>query len=123
MSIFGHALRLVLLALGIHPAVLTAAIVSANFEDGNGTSSVDQIPGLAGGGWTGPWSAGNLSASNLSFDAATTPPLRTGSGGHLRAVITGVNADSGLGRAFDLTTAGTGLDATKPATIRFSFRI
>ncbi len=102
---------------------LSGATISANFTGGNGTSTFDQVPGIAGSGWSGNWTNGNLAAANISFSAAASPELTAGGGNHLKATITGVNTDSGVGRSFIVNSGTAGVDGTKPVTITFDFRL
>lgn len=115
--------RLIFATTLIAVAQVRAATITADFEGGAGTSTPDQVPGIAGSGWTGPWTHGNLAASNISFTAENNPLLSSGAGRHLRATVSAVNADSGVGRSFNISTWPTGIDPTKPVTIRFSFRL
>lgn len=118
-----HHPRLILGATLIVAAQLRAATITADFEGGAGTSAPDQVPGMSGAGWTGPWTNGNLAASGIALAAGDTPPLADGAAGHLHATITGFNADSGVGRSFNTAAAPTGIDPAKPVTVRFSFRL
>lgn len=100
-----------------------AGLINADFTGGNGTASSDQVPGMAGSGWSGPWTSGNLPAANISFAATASPELSAGAGTHLRAEVTAVNAGASVGRVFVNTNGTTGVDGTKPVTIRFDFRL
>lgn len=75
-----------LLVLAVIP---TAAfgIDPLNFDNGTGTSSVDAFPGVAGGGWTTPWSLspGLTGAPQVLADA----PLTAGGGNYLSVDLTG----------------------------------
>jgi hypothetical protein len=112
-----------LLAFGCVVTSAGAGTITAHFEGGAGTSATDQVPGVAGSGWTGPWSTGTLSSTNTAFTAASTSPLTTSGGQYLRAVITATNTDSGVGRPFTNNNGTTGVDGTKPVTISFDFRL
>ena len=102
---------------------LSAGVITADFTAGTGTAAADQVPGIAGSGWSCPWSAGNLPAANISFAAADSPELFAGGGPHLCAAVTAVNAGASVGRAFVNTNGSVGVDGTKPVTLRFDFRL
>lgn len=102
---------------------LMAATITADFGGGAGNLTADQVPGTAGAGWTGPWTNGNLAASNITATSAETPEMAPGAGSHLRASVLAVNTDSGIGRSFNTASWPAGIDPTKPVTIRFSFRL
>lgn len=103
-------------------ASVVAGQVSANFDQGTGTSSVDQYPGIAGNGWSGAWTSGNLAAGGVAASLQTVPPLGSG-GNHLRVSLASTNSDAGIGRAFDNTNGTSGVDGTKPVTFEFNVRL
>lgn len=110
------------LLLGGLSSLLPAGQVVANFDDGAGTASPDQHPGIAGSGWRGGWTSGALSAGGITTAIRSTPPLGSG-GNHLRVEITSTNADAGIGRAFVNDNGTNGVDGTKPVTFGFSLRL
>ena len=77
--------------------VATASVTVLDFTDGNGTSSVDQYEGIAGGGWSSDWSVLKNSASSGSTAGSTgvtaTDPLYSGGGNYLKA---GFSTPAGL---------------------------
>jgi hypothetical protein len=101
---------------------LSAGVVTADFDGGAGTASADQYPGIAGGGWSGPWSTGALPAGGISAAIESTPPLGAG-GNHLRVAVESSNADVGIGRSFINGNGTSGVDGTKPVTFGFSVRL
>ncbi len=115
--------RLILATALIAAAQVRGASITADFEGGAGTAAPDQLPGMSGAGWTGPWTSGNLASNNVTLTNTDTAPLATGAGRYLRTAITAVNADSGVGRSFNTSAPPTGIDPTKPVTVRFSFRL
>lgn len=75
----------------------TASVTVLDFSNGNGTSSVDQYEGIAGGGWSSGWSALQNSASSGSTAGSTgvtdTNPLYAGGDNYLKA---GFSTPAGL---------------------------
>ena len=101
---------------------LSAGLVTAGFGDGAGTASVDQYPGIAGSGWSGAWTTGNLPSGGITADLQSTPPIGTG-GNHLRMAVSSTNADVGIGRAFVNSNGTSGVDGTKTVTFKFDVRL
>lgn len=97
-------------------------LIRADFTDGAGTALPDQYPGLAGNGWSGPWSTGNLSSTGVTAEYRDSSPLGTG-GGYLHVAAAATNTDVGMGRAFINNNGTTGVDSTKPVTFSFSIRL
>lgn len=108
--------------LGGIPLTLSAGTVAAGFDGGAGTSTVDQYPGIAGSGWSGAWTTGNLSAGGITSSVETTPQLGTG-GHHLRVALASTGSDVGIGRAFINGNGTSGVDGTKPVTFEFDVRL
>ncbi len=115
---FLHALAALLFA-----GRAAAGVIAADMEGGAGTGAPDQVPGIAGAGWTGAWTNGNLAVSNIAFAAADTPSLTPNSGRFLSATVAAVNADAGLGRQFNTSSATLGVDGKKAVAIKFDFRL
>jgi hypothetical protein len=120
-SILARSLFVVSL-LGGMPSALSGGVVAANFDDGAGTSSPDQYPGIAGSGWSGAWTTGNLSSGGITAAIETTPPLGSG-GNHLRVALASTSSDAGIGRAFENGNGTSGVDGTKPVTFEFDVRL
>ncbi len=114
---------LIAAALGWLPSYASGGTIGAGFAGGNGTASADQVPGVAGAGWSGPWTNGNLPAANISFGAASASPLSTDGGNYLRATVAVANANCGVGRLFTNTSSTTGVDGTRPVTVAFDLRL
>ena len=81
--------------LPVSSAAVSHAAIIANFTDGEGTSFVDQHPGIPGSGWANAWSAGTSSASQVRA-AINTSPLN-GGGNYLNVDAT-VSAATGVAR-------------------------
>ena len=103
-------------------APLSAGLVTADFDDGAGTTTVDQYPGIAGSGWSGAWTTGALPAGGITAALQTTPPLGAG-GNHLRVALASTNSDCGIGRTFVNGNGTSGVDGTKPVTFEFNVRL
>ncbi len=71
------------------PGVTSAAIV-ANFDGGAGNTQVDQYVGIAGNGWTSPWSTNN---ADMTVTVSNTTPLNSG-GNYVTATTTNASARS-----------------------------
>ena len=48
------------------PIRTASARWQGNLTEGSGTASVDQYPGIAGSGWSGAWSTGNLAVGGIT---------------------------------------------------------
>ena len=119
------------------PVVATAETVTADFDDGNGTSAVDAYMGMEGDGWAGPWQE---LRSKLSNEPQTNIVVRTssetsgtydddyaelvpGSGNYLY-----MDAHMNENAVCSLTVARdfggeSGIDRTRPYSIEFLYRV
>ncbi len=104
-------------------ATTSAGVIRADFPDGGGTALPDQVPGIAGNGWTGSWSTGNLSSSGIAAEFRDSSPLTPTSAGYLHVSAVTTNADVGYGRNFIATNGTSGVDGTKPVRFEFSLRL
>lgn len=104
---------------------IASAQITANFTDGNGTSSVDQYTGIAGNGWSSAWytvgPSGNSTSTTITAGVTNTTPLN-GGGNYLSVTNTpGANGQGdGVGR--DISSAN-GVNLASPYTISFDFRL
>lgn len=70
-------------------ACAPAAVLTLDFADGNGTTSVDQYAGIAGSGWNTAWTtASGSSVTASSSTVINTAPLYTGGGNYLSTSFT-----------------------------------
>lgn len=103
--------------------IAMAGPVPLGFDDGNGTSQVDQYQGTAGDGWSTAWGAnmsdppGGLTGS-ISGNVISTDPLSVG-GDYLSAAIT--NSRGMFNRRYDALDGS--VDATQPHAIQFKYRL
>ncbi len=93
-----------------------AAIV-ANFTGGLGTESSDQWAGVAGDGWTTPWSTNGRNSNTTAI--VTTTPLTTGGGNYLGFVDDSSNTSITARRAYG---SGNGVDISQNYRISFNYR-
>lgn len=102
---------------------LTAQVATLQFADGNGTSSVDQWTGTAGGGWLGGWVAAVDSGSlDVNHAVSTADPFTGGGGTYLSASSTILGTFGGQSRnGFYRQYNGVGLGDL--LTFRWNFRI
>ncbi|MCC5850156.1 MAG: PEP-CTERM sorting domain-containing protein [Verrucomicrobia bacterium] len=104
---------------------VSADILPLRFDDGNGTSSVDQFAGTGGDGWAGGWVSRNPQTDNMTTNVVNTNPLTTGGGNYLS--VSGSSGTSGndnrfynIGRQYNDST-GLALDAYHE--VSFEFRL
>lgn len=113
-------LKPAVLALGFAAFSAQAAVLPLDFSGGAGTTGVDQYAGIAGSGWSSPWSATfHSGTASGSATVGSASPLVVGGGNYLQ-----VN--------FDTTTGGLGrvarqwdtsqISLTSPFTLEFNFR-
>lgn len=57
--------------------VVQAEVIVANFTEGNGSTFVDQYPGIPGDGWTFQWVAQTAFPSNVGFTGGTPTVVNT----------------------------------------------
>jgi hypothetical protein len=113
-------------------AIAASAAVVADFAGGEGTGTPDSFKGTAGEGWAGAWTIARSDVpatpeSTATATVATAAELSSGGGSYLQVELVGA-AGAGLHRAtarrsFATTSAGGGVDATKPHTITWKFRL
>lgn len=61
-----------------------AQVLTLDFADGNGTTSVDQFQGIAGSGWRGGWiNAAGTGVTSYGGNVTNTSPLTSGGGNYL----------------------------------------
>ena len=107
----------------LFPALVHGAAL-ANFTDGAGTSSVDQYQGIAGNGWSTPWSSatdGTAAGTTFNSSIIDTNPLN-GGGNYLSTTLTGVAAGGSKGavwRRYD----SSAVDTAQIHTVSFSIRL
>jgi len=108
-------------------APLSAAVVTAEFVDGSTdgtpvTDKVDAYPGMAGGGWTGPWTekTGTVTYTVVTDDSA---PLDAGTGKYLDLTTLSSSTTEGGSVARAYTAFGNGIDVTEPHSVEFKYRI
>lgn len=90
--------------------------ILANFDDGNTSSEVDGYPGMAGDGWTGPWT---LTQNDAQVTVTDSDPLTPGSGNYLSATIAAGDRQDTLYRQYD---SFGNVDLSQPHWISFDFR-
>nr|WP_246418006.1 PEP-CTERM sorting domain-containing protein [Haloferula luteola] len=98
--------------------------ITADFSGGNGSDSVDQFTGVAGGGWAGAWqsnTAGTSGGTSFSSSVLGSSPLNSG-GDYLSTVLIGGSGTSkgGVQRAYE--TSGS-VDLSAVHQLSFDFRI
>lgn len=102
------------LGLGLIAAGNTSkAAIVANFDDGAGSTSVDQYPGVAGDGWGTDW----VTTANASGEILSGSPLN--GGGNYLSVSTSLASSQGVYRTY---TNFDGVDLTKKHVIQFDWR-
>lgn len=105
--------------LGTSPS--NATVLTLDFTDGNGTTSVDQFNGVAGSGWKAGWtSAAGTSITSTMNTVTNTSPLYTGGGNYLSSTFT----VSGVTTANQWERATRQLDSTAinlNAALTYSF--
>jgi len=101
------------------------AVVVAEFSGGPGNSQADQFPGVAGAGWSGPWSVGDAKEVNCVASIEEANPL-LGGGKYLHALVErtagGGDAVGWTGVDRCLALAGP-VDLTKPYVVSFDLRV
>ncbi|NLE38896.1 MAG: hypothetical protein GX621_12800 [Pirellulaceae bacterium] len=115
---------------GVTPP-LTPVRVSARFNDGATSSSVDGYPGKAGDGWGGAWAHTVTSNGGAAgtVSVLSSQPLKPGedSGNYAHVVNTHGPRDDGTpsysGFCRDYKVSAGGIDWTKEHTVQFSIRI
>ncbi len=99
------------------------AQITANFNDGNGTDSVDQFQGIAGEGWATPWATNTNGASTgtiLDGFVDNIDPLNGGGNYLSSTLIAGTGVGKGVQqRAVDVSS----LDILSPYTVSFDIRL
>jgi hypothetical protein len=110
-------------ALCLFTAASSEAAIVANFTDGNGTDTVDQYIGIAGGGWATDWStnAEGLQGATKTSTVVNTNPLN-GGGNYLSTTVAGdggQNSRATVSRTYD--NAVVPLNAAH--TISFDIRL
>jgi hypothetical protein len=112
-----------LLLFTLLPAGFCRAAIVANFNDGDGTTLVDQYTGVAGDGWLGPWSTAVGGSGTASAPAVLSTTPLNGGGNYLSVPFT---AGSSINDNFVATIrqfgASGGVDPTLPHTIKFDYR-
>lgn len=99
----------------------SASVLTLDFANGNGTSSVDQYTGTTGSGWNTAWGVALGGSATGSPTVVNTTPL-SGGGNYLSSSFT---ATSTLGvqvyRSFDGTASG--VDITQDHSYSFNLRL
>jgi uncharacterized protein (TIGR03382 family) len=112
-----------LIALGLFaPPPAQAQVLTLNFADGNGTTSVDQYTGTTGSGWNTAWtSAFGADTSTGTGTVINTTPLYTGGDNYLH-----VTYDTGSGSARTARISRqwntSAISLAAPITLDFYFR-
>ena len=95
--------------------------IPLDFDDGNGTSQVDQYAGTSGSGWDTPWALRKYSpdpTGTMTATVTSTNPLSTGGGNYLSATI---DKARGMANRQYAATYGS-VDASLPHAIQFKYR-
>ncbi|MDR1283764.1 MAG: hypothetical protein LBK99_23545 [Opitutaceae bacterium] len=104
------------------PTGLHAATITAGFDGGNSTATVDAWTGMAGVGWVGAWIDSRSSNVMETTLVTSANPLRSGSGNYLATTFT---ASGGSGEKFAnvarIASSST-LDYARPVVISCLFR-
>ena len=105
---------------------LHAAVITANFSDGNGTSLPDQYVGTAGNGWVNAWQS-QTSGTGIANSGTVTTGL-FGASNYLRDTVTrdpsgAAGRNAGVTRSFTLTPGSGGIDTSASYTISFDWRL
>lgn len=98
----------------------SAQVLTLDFADGNGTTTVDQYTGISGSGWNTAWTQSfSANATNTSATVVNTSPLYTGGGNYLQVSYdTTDTATARVSRQWDTTE----LTLTDPVVLDFYFR-
>jgi predicted alpha-1,2-mannosidase len=96
------------------PTQPTDGKAQTNFGNGNGTTSANQFPGLAGDGWTDGWT---LTSGSTAAVANTAPAV--GAGNYLKVTRTAGTAQNGIYRPW----ADTVRPLNEPARLTFQVRL
>ena len=104
-------------------SLVNASDIVANFDGGNGETSVDQYKGIAGDGWTSAWvESYHEPESALSAGVQNANPLN-GGGNYLQTTLSATtggwtnNMQGGVCRSYAVA------DDTAPATISMDIRL
>ncbi|MDR1283450.1 MAG: hypothetical protein LBK99_21915 [Opitutaceae bacterium] len=120
------------LGLFAFPALAEAATLTLDFDEGNGTTSVDQYAGKAGDGWKSAWTtkvapaASQDSITISSSGVSGASPLYTGGGNYLKFVMdtTALETGSATRSAAAMRRLDSGvISLARPITYSFSFRL
>jgi len=106
-------------------STVNAQVLTLNFADGNGTTSVDQFQGIAGSGWRGGWLTGaGAGVSSASRDVVNTSPLTSGGGNYLSTSFsvsgTGSNATQWVRNTRQIDN--TAISLSSPVAYSFTLR-
>jgi hypothetical protein len=93
--------------------------ITAEFTDGNGTSSVDQWTGIAGDGWAGGWTS--LLPTGDSATVTSTTPLN-GAGDNYLSVTDSTAGGAGNHNIVRSITSFGDVDTSQKYTIRWKWR-
>ncbi|PAW78903.1 MAG: hypothetical protein B9S32_05855 [Verrucomicrobia bacterium Tous-C9LFEB] len=109
----------VLLALLLGASQSSGAVLTLDFADGNGTTSVDQYMGTAGSGWKGGWTTATTGSSSTNTVTNGTP-LYTGGNNYLQAsyIISATGQNERVTRQVD----STAINLSSLVTYSFTFR-
>jgi len=113
-----------ILCLTLGVASAPAAVLTLDFANGNGTTSVDQYAGIAGSGWNTAWTT--AAGSNVTSSTSTvinTTPLYSGSGNYLSTSYT-VNGLGGGNQWVRVSRQvnSSAISLTSPVSFSFTLR-
>lgn len=104
------------------PQAAQSQVLTLDFANGNGTTSVDQYTGTAGSGWVGAWSSAVTSSSTFSGTVTNTNPLTSGGGNYLAATVVTTGTSAPQATVFRQYNGTTGVNISLDHTISFDFR-
>ncbi len=114
-----------ILCLTLGVASAHAAVLTLDFANGNGTTSVDQYTGTAGSGWNTAWTtAAGSGVTSSTSTVVNTTPLYTGGGNYLSTsfTVSGTTSTANQWVRVSRQVNSSAISLTSPVSYSFTLR-